>query len=316
MMKRKFLVAINVEETDVKFITFQDFFTSGMQTAVNKQFDILVDYTNTVKGIETFLSNTTEAYDLVITYDNLQGISIGKGTIKKWRKEHPATRFFLLFPDEKRGRGKMSFFYNMGFFDVVFYSDFKIPFILELLHRNRTAEEACQYYGIEPIEPSKKAETTTLQEVSGDYRKTRQTNIDGTALASDAMQQNHFLSKENSGGEQEHISFVDTDDDLGKLLDGIYDDKEDEIYEESDNQDDEQNASVTFANQTDVEAYTEMIFRDITKTDPATYNSWNNHMRSDQEMEEYIKKKIEIFQIPDECVSEVYNSLWSFFLGV
>lgn len=315
MMKRKFLVAINVEETDVKFITFQDFFTSGMQTAVNKQFDILVDYTNTVKGIETFLSNTTEAYDLVITYDNLQGISIGKGTIKKWRKEHPATRFFLLFPDEKRGRGKMSFFYNMGFFDVVFYSDFKIPFILELLHRNRTAEEACQYYGIEPIEPSKKAETTTLQEVSGDYRKTRQTNIDGTALASDAMQQNHFLSKENSGGEQEHISFVDTDDDLGKLLDGIYDDKEDEIYEESDNQDDEQNASVTFANQTDVEAYTEMIFRDITKTDPATYNSWNNHMRSDQEMEEYIKKKIEIFQIPDECVSEVYNSLWSFFWG-
>lgn len=324
-MTKRFLVAVSVAETDVKFINFQNYFTQNMQLAAKGQFEVSVDYVTSVEGIEICLDRAAEEYDLVITYDNLQGISIGKGTIKKWKKTHPATRVILLLPDEKKGRGKMAFFYQMGYYDVVFYSDFKVPFIMDLLNRSRTEEEACAYYGISFVEQKKESETdvATLQDSSLNL-STGSDELDQVVGANrDILNVNNEVPLTDIS---EHIGAVEpaelsstSFEDFSEEADEEFSEEDDvygeDIYPESSDHYEEDEEPLPPVNQDEVEVYAEMVFRDITKTDPATYNSWTNHMRSDQELEEYIRKKIEIYQIPDAYISKVYDSLWSFFWG-
>lgn len=319
-MTKRFLVAVSVAETDVKFINFQNYFTQNMQLTAKGQFEVSVDYVTSVEEIETNLDKAAAEYNLVVTYDNLQGISIGKGTIKKWKRTHPATRVILLLPDEKKGRGKMAFFYQMGYYDAVFYSDFKVPFIMDLLNRSRTAEETCEYYGITYAEPEQESENDAFALQDGSLERLTESEkttgeISNVVLASNEVPLTEMSERK---GDNEQVNLSSTS--FGEISDEAVDEFSEEedvygedIYPESSDTYEEEEEPLPAVSQDEVEVYTEMVFRDITKTDPATYDSWTNHMRSDQELEEYIKKKIEMYQIPDAYVSKVYDSLWSFF---
>lgn len=320
-MTKRFLVAVSVAETDVKFINFQNYFTQNMQLTAKGQFEVSVDYVTSVEEIETNLDKAAAEYNLVVTYDNLQGISIGKGTIKKWKRTHPATRVILLLPDEKKGRGKMAFFYQMGYYDAVFYSDFKVPFIMDLLNRSRTAEETCEYYGITyAAEPEQESENDAFALQDGSLERLTESEkttgeISNVVLASNEVPLTEMSERK---GDNEQVNLSSTS--FGEISDEAVDEFSEEedvygedIYPESSDTYEEEEEPLPAVSQDEVEVYTEMVFRDITKTDPATYDSWTNHMRSDQELEEYIKKKIEMYQIPDAYVSKVYDSLWSFF---
>lgn len=331
MMIKKFLVAVSVDTNDIKFINFQNYFNKNIQAAAKEKYEINVDYVTTVEGIESKLDTITERYDLVITYDNLQGISIGKGTLKKWRKAHPDTRFILLMADEKKGRGKMAFFLNMNYYDAVFYSDFRVPYIMQLLERDRTKEEASAYYGIVYSEEAEHADSTSEVPVD-DSKPATDLEVakegDGEEIIQEEEPQNVVAKTESLAASEPslnpHLPDIDSRDVEMTLSEEIEDIPDDEIYmddiyddmEYTESSDDfEEEEPVAGKDAREGEVYTEMIFREITKSNPSFYNSWIQHMRTDTELEAYIKEQIDKFEIPQEYVGEVYDAIWSFFFG-
>lgn len=335
-MTKRFLVAVSVEANDVKFINFQKYFNKNIQTAAKDKYEVTVDYVTTVEGIELKLDKITEQYDLVITYDNLQGISIGKGTLKKWRKAHPCTRFILLMADEKKGRGKMAFLLDMNYYDAIFYSDFRVPYIMQLLEKERTEEEACAYYGItrqkelEQLEqteavnvvPSDEPETVHKNE-EGEKQTEEESLHEGELELSDAMQMEEplidsevALNPPLSDSDSRDVELIPSEG-TEELMDE--DDYMDEFFEDleyTESSDDyEEEEPVPEKDPREEEVYAEMIFREITKSNPSFYNSWIQHMRSDAELEAYIKEQIDKLAIPQEYVGSVYDAIWSFFFG-
>ena len=92
--------------------------------------------------------NSVKDYDLVIAKEDIDGINIGPGTIKKYFIANPKLKLILIVDKKKRGAGKLNALYEQGYYDALLSDDFTIDSLKRLILNNRTKTEAYDYYGL------------------------------------------------------------------------------------------------------------------------------------------------------------------------
>lgn len=92
--------------------------------------------------------SSVKEYDLVIAREDIDGISIGPGTVRKYFAANPNLRLILVVDKKKKSAGKLNALYEMGYYEALLSNDFKIESLLRLILNGRSKEEAYDYYGL------------------------------------------------------------------------------------------------------------------------------------------------------------------------
>lgn len=122
-----------------------------------------VSFVSTADGIEMI---DPEKLSLIISDEEVDGLKIGVGRIKRWRNQNPNMRIIIMVDKAKYGSGKLHGLYEMAYYDALLSKDFKWSKIEELLKHSRTMEEAYEYYGLINYRvPEKKAPKPSLADI-------------------------------------------------------------------------------------------------------------------------------------------------------
>ena len=92
--------------------------------------------------------NHVKEYDLVIAMEDVDGVGIGPGTVRKYFAVKPDLRFILIVDKKKKSAGKLNALYEMGYYDALLSNDFKSETLTRLILNKRTQKEAYDYYGL------------------------------------------------------------------------------------------------------------------------------------------------------------------------
>lgn len=87
-------------------------------------------------------------YDIVICQENLNGESIGAGSIKRWRQLNSRVRVILIINKQKKGGRKLESLYkDADYYDAVYDQDISGMVLKSLVDTPRAKEKAFSYYG-------------------------------------------------------------------------------------------------------------------------------------------------------------------------
>ena len=142
----KVLVAHIEIENKANWKTFQKKVTT-MLTSL-EDFDITendITFGTTRAWVEV---GSIKDFDLVIAKEDIDGVNIGPGTVRKYFNANPNLRLILIVDKAKKSGGKLNALYEMGYYDALLSSDFKIESLARLLVNGRTEREAYDYYGL------------------------------------------------------------------------------------------------------------------------------------------------------------------------
>ena len=96
-----------------------------------------------------------EEFDILICFDRIKAVSIGGGTMARWRENNKNLRIMLIMSkaardgDEEKGIAKSTkpkILYDKGFYDCFFAGTFKSPELLSVTVNGRSKEDAREYY--------------------------------------------------------------------------------------------------------------------------------------------------------------------------
>lgn len=105
-----------------------------------------IHFAYTVDEIGELISDCS----ILLCPEELNGVSIGNGTIKKWKEmDSVPLRVLTVIRDTRKSGGKCRGLYDNDIFDAIFLSDFNIKTLLSLVHHSRTRAEAFSYYGLD-----------------------------------------------------------------------------------------------------------------------------------------------------------------------
>lgn len=78
-----------------------------------------------------------------------QEIAVSKNQLVGWSDQYPEMTVILLLNAQKKGGIKLKKLYDVGFFNVLYYDDFNVNELVELIQDGgRSKKEAYSYYGI------------------------------------------------------------------------------------------------------------------------------------------------------------------------
>ena len=126
-------------------------FEKALENLLGQEYTIgVIDYVYSKAEFESSLA--TRAYNYGIIMEKIGNESVGQGAIRKWMKEYPDTRVFLLMDNGKKGSAKANGLFERDYFDGLFLVDLGRKATATLIKRPRTKEEAYIYYNIEEYE--------------------------------------------------------------------------------------------------------------------------------------------------------------------
>lgn len=142
-------------------------FLNLLKKELGKQYDIgTVDYVYTKADFESSLS--TKIYNFGIILEKIGSDAIGQGALRKWRNEYPDTRIILLMDNGKKGSAKANGLYVRNYYDGLFEKDLGKAPMISLFLKERTAEEAYDYYAVEVFESQNKKKEEDVTESNKD----------------------------------------------------------------------------------------------------------------------------------------------------
>lgn len=103
-------------------------------------------YTNKAQVTEAIRGNQ---YDIVICQENLNGDSIGAGSVKGWKQINQRVRVILIINKNKKGGRKLESLYkDADYYDAVYDQDISGILLKSLIESPRLKEKAYEYYGL------------------------------------------------------------------------------------------------------------------------------------------------------------------------
>ncbi len=88
-------------------------------------------------------------YDVFVGTEEVDGYRLGIGRLNKWRKENPDLKIILIVDDDRKMSAKLNSLFNLGYYNILYRSDYVWGKIKELIVSGRTKEDAYIYYGLE-----------------------------------------------------------------------------------------------------------------------------------------------------------------------
>lgn len=113
-----------------------------------------LDILHSIEEIEAAVK--ANAYDVIVTSENLGARNIGSGSAKKWIEIQPELKIMFIIGSDRKGGNKLAGLFKSGYYDSIYQPDFKTgEIIADLIVKGRTKEEAFNYYGLENNEEFK-----------------------------------------------------------------------------------------------------------------------------------------------------------------
>lgn len=169
-----------------------------------------------------------------------QEVAVSKTQLVEWTELYPEMTVILLLNAQKKGGIKLKKLYDVGFFNVLYYEDFKVNELVELIQDGgRSKKEAYAYYGIrdgasddledERMErPKKKA-----KKVRKDVEPEREEHKPAAKPPKKFVYNPESEDEEDEDDYDGRVNYPTFGKKLPKQPEPVYDEDEDEDYEET-----------------------------------------------------------------------------------
>ncbi|MCM1236920.1 MAG: hypothetical protein NC489_43145 [Ruminococcus flavefaciens] len=205
-MGRNFLVAFDGVVGSERYEKFTEAFRHAMASVGQEGFYAeQIDFVVSKGQVDESLK--TKEYQVFICFEKLQNTSIGQGTVRVWMQEYPDLKIILAVDTSRKSSGKMKGLFDRGYYDAVYFEDFKPIELMQIVLQSRTREEAWEYYGLDMPEkdPAGFARKNTDSDSADQKERTKEADaahLENTEDANDGDREEDFADRTMEGSMQ------------------------------------------------------------------------------------------------------------------